>query len=210
MENWIHDVIVVFGYVGLVAILVIEHVFPPIPSEIVLPLAGFLANRGVMSLWGATIAATLGSVIGATILYGLGRWGGRGLVLRYGHIFRIDQDALARAERWFARWGDWVVLGGRIVPLGRSVVSVPAGTMRIPLVRFWLLTALGSAVWNVVLIGAGWLLGENWEVVAALVDRYSMVVLVFGAVTLAVLGCGMFYRSRRQRACLRRERSERA
>lgn len=196
MSDWVLDILVALGYLGLAILLVVENVFPPIPSEAVLPLAGFLASRGYMSLWGAITAATIGSCAGALILYSLGRWGGRMLVLRYGHILRIDASLLARAEGWFARWGDWVVLGARVVPIARSVVSVPAGTMRMPPVRFTVLTAAGSGVWNTMLIGAGWLLGENWERVSYWIERYTNLVVVL---VLAALGMGLYLLARRRR-----------
>lgn len=197
MSDGVQEILTALGYVGLALLIIAETVFPPIPSEAVLPLAGFLASQGYMSLWGAIIAATIGSCAGALILYSLGRWGGRTLVLRYGHILRIDAPSLARAEGWFARWGDWVVLGARVVPIARSVVSVPAGTMRMSPGRFTVLTAAGSAVWNIMLIGAGWLLGENWERVRDWIETYSNLVVV---ITLAALSVGLYLLVQRRRA----------
>jgi membrane protein DedA with SNARE-associated domain len=123
------------GYLGLFLVLIIENLFPPIPSEAVLPLAGFLVGRGEMNFWLAVIVATAGATIGALILYALGRWGGRPIILRYGGILRVDAASLDRAEQWFIRYGDWVVLVARVIPLARSIVSIPAGTMRMPLPR---------------------------------------------------------------------------
>jgi membrane protein DedA with SNARE-associated domain len=162
LENigqWIGGVLGSLGYVGLALLLVLENLFPPIPSEVVLPLAGFFVGRGTFAFWGALLAATVGSTAGALFLYGLGRWGGRALVLRYGGWLRVSEENLDRAEGCFARHGDLVVLGARVVPFARSVVSIPAGTSRMPLLRFTVLTAFGSAVWNTVLIGAGYALG---------------------------------------------------
>jgi membrane protein DedA with SNARE-associated domain len=184
--QWVLDVIGALGYVGLALLLVAENLFPPIPSEVVLPLAGFLVGRGDLSLWGAIFAATLGSVAGALVLYALGRWGGRRLVLRYGKWLRVDEAGLKQAEGWFRRYGDWVVLFARIVPVARSIVSIPAGTMKMPVPRFLLLTTLGSAVWNSVLIGAGVVLGANWQAVSGWMGSYSDVVLIVGAAAVAV------------------------
>lgn len=181
------DVIEALGYVGLALLLVAENLFPPIPSEVVLPLAGFLVGRGDLNLWGAMVAATFGSVVGAVVLYGLGRWGGRRLVLRYGKWLRVDEEALGRAEGWFKRYGDWIVLVARVVPLARSIVSIPAGTARMPLPRFLVLTTIGSAAWNGILIGAGVALGANWQVVENWVGSYSNVVLVAGASAVALV-----------------------
>lgn len=198
MSDWVLDILIALGYIGLVLLLIVENLFPPIPSEVVLPLAGFLASRGYLSLGGAVTAATIGSCAGALLLYLLGRQGGRPLVLRYGHLLRIDARLLARAEGWFARWGDLVVLGARVVPIARSVVSVPAGTMRMRFGRFAVLTAAGSTVWNLALIGGGWLLGENWEMVSRWVEAYSKVVIVLAFVALSG-GIGLFARQRRAR-----------
>ncbi len=179
------DVIYALGYLGLALLLVAENLFPPIPSEVVLPLAGFLVGRGDLSFFGALAAATVGSTAGAFVLYSMGRWGGRRLVLRYGRWLRVDRQRLDRAEGWFKRWGDWVVLFARVVPLARSVVSVPAGTMKMSPLRFALLTVVGSALWNAVLIGAGVILGANWSTVQEWVGSYSNVVLVAAAFAVA-------------------------
>lgn len=183
--QWILDTIYALGYLGLTLLLIAENLFPPIPSEVVLPLAGFLVGRGDLNFFGALVAATFGSTAGALILYAMGRWGGRRLVLRYGRWLRVDKAALDRAESWFKRWGDWVVLGARVVPVARSIVSIPAGTMEMPLVRFLILTTVGSALWNTALIGAGVLLGANWTTVQHWVGSYSNVVLVVAAVGVA-------------------------
>ena len=180
LENigqWIQTVMGSLGYVGLALLLVLENVFPPIPSEVVLPLAGFFVGRGDFTFWGALLAATIGATAGALVLYSLGRWGGRALVLRYGKWLRVSEEDLDRAEGWFARHGDLLVLGARVVPGARSVVSIPAGTSRMPLLRFAVLTTIGSAVWNAVLIGAGVILGANWDRGNGWVGSYSDVVL---------------------------------
>ena len=181
LENigqWIQDVMGSFGYVGLALLLVLENLFPPIPSEVVLPLAGFFVGSGNVTFWGALLASTVGATVGAIVLYGLGRWGGRALVVRYGRWLRVSEEDLNRAEGWFAKHGVLVVLGARVVPGVRSVVSIPAGISRMLPVRFTVLTAFGSGVWNAVLIGAGYLLGANWDRVSGWVGAYSDVVLV--------------------------------
>lgn len=184
---WVLDVIAALGYLGLALLLVAENLFPPIPSEVVLPLAGFLVGRGDLGFWQALLASTSGSVAGALILYALGRYGGRRLVLRYGRFLRVDEDSLDRADGWFRRYGDWVVLFARVVPFARSVVSIPAGTMKMPAIRFTVMTALGSFAWNTLLIGAGVILGANWQQVEAWIGSYSNVVLVVTAVAIAIL-----------------------
>ena len=195
--QWVMDIIAALGYLGLALLLVAENLFPPIPSEVVLPFAGFLVGQGDLNFWGALVAATLGSVLGALILYVLGRWGGRRLILRYGSWLRVDKQGLDRAEGWFRRWGDWVVLFARIVPLARSIVSIPAGTAKMPLARFVALTTIGSALWNALLIGAGALLGANWALIQNWIGAYSNAVLIVATVAVAVFL--FLYQYRRER-----------
>jgi membrane protein DedA with SNARE-associated domain len=150
-----------------------ESVLPPIPSEIVLPLAGSQLPGGHLAFLIAVFAATAGSVIGAWALYALGRFGGRPMLLRLHPLLRINEARLARAEAYFARRGDWLVLVGRLVPGVRALVSVPAGMARMPLGRFTALTAAGSFAWNAGLIEAGKLLAQRWAEVATVVAPAS-------------------------------------
>lgn len=160
----------------LAAVMLVENLFPPIPSEIVLPLAGFAIDRGTMSPVVALGAATSGSVVGAWMLYGVGRWGARPAAYRFRHVVRLPAADLDRADAWFDRHGPSLVFWGRMVPLVRSVVSVPAGMSEMPMGRFTLLTAAGSLLWNAVLIAAGWLLGRSWALVSETVGHASVVV----------------------------------
>ncbi len=125
--SWAADTLSALGVFGLVLLLLLENVFPPIPSELILPLAGFLVGQDQLGAIPAFLGATAGSLLGAYVLYGLGRWGGRPLVLRYGRVLRIDAENLDRAEHWFERYGSSVVFFARMVPGARSIVSVPAG-----------------------------------------------------------------------------------
>jgi membrane protein DedA with SNARE-associated domain len=161
------------GGLGLAAVMAVESVVPPIPSEIVLPLAGSQLAGGDVAFLVAVLAATAGSVVGAWVLYAVGRFGGRPLLLRLQPLLRIDEARLARAEAYFARRGDWLVLAGRLVPGVRALVSVPAGMARMPLGRFTALTAAGSFTWNAGLIEAGKLLAQRWAEVTALVAPAS-------------------------------------
>ena len=193
------DAVTSAGYPGLFAAMVVENLFPPIPSEIVLPLAGAEVSRGDLTFAWTVLAATAGSLSGALLLYAIGRYGGRPLVFRWGRVLRVGPADLDRAERWFERWGDWVVLCARVVPLARSVVSIPAGMARMPLLRFCLLTALGSLVWNLILVGAGYQLGANWEEVTEVVSRYSDVMVAI-SILLLVAAVVWVVRRRRTRA----------
>ena len=169
-----------FGYVGLALVMALEHVFPPIPSELVLPLAGYEVARGSLSLAGAVTASTIGSLIGASVLYVLARRGGRPALLRLRGLLRIDEPALERAERRFRRHGGWIVLLGRLVPGVRSLVSLPPGLLRMPFARYLALTAAGSLAWNTLLITFGKQLGARWAEVAAVLGPASQVVVLAG------------------------------
>lgn len=175
--------------------MVAENLFPPIPSEVILPLAGFLVWRGDLGFVPVLGVSILGSLLGAFILYALGRWGGRELVLRHASLLRVKEAELDRADGWFDRYSGVVVLVGRLVPGVRSVVSIPAGMAEMPVGQFALLTTLGSSVWNALLIGAGWTLGENWERVSYLVDSVSTFAL--GVLLLTAIGLGIWWWRRR-------------
>lgn len=166
------------GYPGLFALVVAENVFPPIPSEVILPFAGYQVSQGALHFAAALLAATAGSVVGALILYELARRGGRPLILRFGRLLRLDADALERSERRFERHGAAIVLGGRLVPGLRSAVSLPAGLTRMPLVKFTALTAIGSLAWNAILIAGGWMLGSQYGRIADVVGPASTAITI--------------------------------
>lgn len=178
---WVQDVIERLGAVGVALLVILENVFPPIPSEIVLPFAGFVAQRGDGSVIVMIAAATAGAVIGALILYAVAALIGperlRQFVVRFGRWFGVKPTDLERAEQWFDRHAVAAVLLGRCVPLIRSVVSVPAGFRRMQLVPFLVLTAIGSTIWNTALIGAGAILGNQWERVEPYMETFQWLVI---------------------------------
>lgn len=195
LTDWATDAISTGGPAVLTFVMFLENVFPPIPSEVVLPLAGDLVEQGELNPVVALAAATLGSVLGAQVLYEAGRHGGRPLVLRYGRVLRMDDTALDRADGWMDRHGTKVVLAARMVPLARSVVSVPAGTTQMPRGPFIAYTAIGSLLWNAALIGAGWALGATWEQASDWVGVLSTV----AAATAVVAGLFLWWRTQRVR-----------
>jgi membrane protein DedA with SNARE-associated domain len=173
------------GYAGLALLMLAETVFPPIPSEAVLPLAGYLVEQGDFRFLTVLITATAGSVLGSVLLYEAARHGGRPFANRFVRIGRLDPQKLDEAERWFARRGPLVVLFGRFVPGVRSLVALPAGLLRMPRWEYLLFTVVGSAVWNAALVGAGWALGTQWERVSDLVGPLSKPLLVLAVLSAA-------------------------
>lgn len=174
------------GGPGAALLVGIDNVFPPMPSELVLPLAGFSASQGTMSLAMALFWTTLGSVTGAILTYWLGAWLGRdrvrALIIRAPLMKASDFD---RTELWFQRHGKKAVFFGRMVPLFRSLISLPAGVERMPIWQFLTLTTLGSLIWNTVFVVSGYLLGANWQ----MVDQYAGIVqnVVIAAVAIAIV-----------------------
>ncbi|MBB6352201.1 DedA family protein [Nonomuraea muscovyensis] len=185
--GWATGLMESLGAPGAGLIVALENVFPPLPSEVILPLAGFTAGKGEMALWEVLVWTTIGALAGALVLYGAGALLGKdrthALAAR---IPLLKPDDLDKAEGWFDRHGRKTVFFGRMVPVFRSVISVPAGLDRMPLATFAVLTALGSLIWNTALVLAGYLLGDKWEVVDTYMGIFTYVVL--GLVALALAG----------------------
>jgi membrane protein DedA with SNARE-associated domain len=182
VNAWVLNLISTLGYPGLGLVMFLENVFPPIPSEIILPLAGSLTLNGEFSLAGITLVGMLGSVAGAWVFYGIGYWFDekrvRFLVQTYGKWFLLSVNDLDRALIWFQRYGSWVVFFGRMIPMVRSLISIPAGLARMHWAKFTLFTALGTACWSFLLALAGQTLGKNWVQVEGYLARYEIVVWI--------------------------------
>lgn len=173
------------GYVGLAVVMAIENAFffLPVPSEVVLPLAGLAVAGRVIepltgapwSYWAAVVAAVLGTTAGSLLLYTVALVGGRPLLERYGRYVLIDARDLDVADRWFARHGDLAVFIARVVPIVRSIISIPAGVARMPLWRFTLFSALGTIPWCMLLVWLGLVLGERWPEVSGLLRPFELV-----------------------------------
>ena len=181
LTDWVVDVIKAIGYLGVALLVATENVFPPIPSEVVLPAAGLASSRGEANLVLMIVAATIGSVLGAWALYlisaAIGDVRLHALVARYGRWIGVKPKDLARAESWFDDHSTTAVLICRCIPLIRSLVSIPAGFRRMNPVSFTIYTAIGSLVWNALLIGAGYKLGDRWELVGEWVGVLQYVVV---------------------------------
>jgi membrane protein DedA with SNARE-associated domain len=200
------------GYAGVAVAVALETIIAPIPSEVILPMAGWKVSQSAADPsivepltrlpWNiplAVLLATLGSLVGAVVGYYIGAWGGRPLLDRYGSYVGIGASDLDRADRWFERWGNAAVFFGRMVPLVRTFVSYPAGISRMPMGRFLLFSALGSLPWNAALIAAGYVVGENYPQIEAALKPFEYVIyaVVFA---LAVLLIGRWWWSRRRRS----------
>lgn len=177
----------ILGAPGVGIAVALENLFPPIPSEVILPAAGFAAHSGKIGLIEAIIYATIGSVVGALALYGIGRSLGRerfdALAARIPFVNREDLD---RTHAWMHRFGNIAVLIGRLVPIIRSLVSIPAGIERMPVVQFTLLTTIGAGVWNTLLVGVGYYLGSRWTEVEVWIERYQLLVIIIAVILIAV------------------------
>ena len=182
VAGWATDLMERLGAPGAGLAVALENLFPPLPSEVILPLAGFAASRGDLGLVSAIVFTTLGSIVGALALYGVGAGLGRDrtrAVAQKLPLLKIED--VDKAEAWFDRHGSKAVLIGRLVPVVRSLISVPAGVERMPVALFLLLTGLGSLIWNSLLIVAGYQLGERWHVVESSVGVFQWVVIAAAA-----------------------------
>lgn len=198
--DWVISLTETLGAPGVGIAILLENLFPPIPSEIVLPLAGFTSSLGTLNVYAAFVWATIGSVSGAFLLYWLGAAVGADRLRRIAdRMWLVDPGDVDKALDWFNRFGQWSVLFGRLIPGVRSLISIPAGVARMSLLKFGLLTLFGSAVWNALLIGAGVWLGESWDVVSTVVERYSTVAYVIIILAVVALVGYLVLRARRRR-----------
>ena len=178
IAGWAVRVMDTLGGPGAALIVGLENVFPPIPSEVILPLAGFTAAQGTFTLAGAIFWTTLGSVLGALLAYGLGYWlGARRVRALFGRVPLIQVEDFDKAERWFSRHGNASVFFGRMVPVVRSLISIPAGVERMNLLLFLLLTTAGSLIWNSIFVVGGYLLGGQWHRIEAVAGWFSNAVV---------------------------------
>lgn len=185
MQNWITDFMGQFGYISVFLLITLENIFPPIPSEVILTFGGFMTTNTEMTIPGVIGIATLGSVLGAIILYGIGRLLDlerlEKIINRWGHILRVKVSDIQKADSWFKRYGYWTVFFCRMVPLIRSLISIPAGMAKMKMGLFLLFTIVGTLIWNTLLVTTGAFLGESWTDILKYMDLYSNI-------TYAVLG----------------------
>lgn len=163
-------------YAGVALLMAIESACIPLPSEVVLPFSGYLVYKGTLNLWLVAVAGAAGCVIGSWVAYGVGAWGGRPLVERYGKYLLISKHDLDMADRWFRRHGEITIFVGRLLPVVRTFIAFPAGVSRMPLWRFTLYTFLGSLIWCWVLAWIGLRLGEHWNTLGAYFHRFDTLI----------------------------------
>lgn len=200
MTTWLTGLIEQFGYFAVVFLITVENIFPPIPSEVVLTLGGFLATKTSLTLIGVILASTLGSIIGAIILFSISR----NLTLarleklldtKLFKLLGFKKDDAQKAINWFDKYGVGAIFYGRCIPVVRSLVSIPAGIAHVGWAKFLTLTTLGSLIWNTVLVGLGFYTGKNWHVVVKIFDDYTLVIIVIILIALIYFGY-KWYKSR--------------
>ncbi|MFA6073733.1 MAG: DedA family protein [Candidatus Woesearchaeota archaeon] len=171
-------IISTLGYFGIVVLMAMESMIVPIPSELVLPFAGFLAAQGSMNFWLVLLFSVIGTVIGSFISYYIGYYGGNKIILKYGKYFLLDEEDLIKTEEWFRKKGEWTIFVSRFIPVVRHIISIPAGIGKMNKWRFGIYTALGGAMWNAILIYAGYWLGKNWAIVRQKTELVSIIVVI--------------------------------
>ncbi|MEM1484242.1 DedA family protein [Oscillospiraceae bacterium PP1C4] len=200
MQNWIVEIMNQFGYIGILFLIAVENIFPPIPSEVILTFGGFMTTYSNMNVWGVIAVATVGSVLGAIILYGVGRllsperlecW----LNGKIGRMLHFKAGDVTKACLWFEKRGKSTVFFCRCIPIVRSLISIPAGMARMGMWLFLLLTTAGSLVWNIILVYLGVVAGASWELIVGYMDTYSIITLgVLCAAALVV--AAVFFKKR--------------
>lgn len=202
MQQFILHIIEQFGYLGVFFLILLENVFPPIPSEVILLFSGFFSTYTNLSVLYMIVTSTLGSFLGAIILYYIGKIFNKERLKkivngRLGKILFLKEKDIDKADEWFDNKGNKSVFFCRFVPIVRSLISIPAGMSEMPMGKFIIYTICGSMIWNTVLICLGYKLGDNWEYVLTILDKYQMVaivilVIIFGYVIIK------FYRKKRK------------
>ena len=196
MQNWIITIMNRFGYLGVAGLIGLENIFPPIPSEVILTFGGFMTTCTDLTFTGVVVSSTIGSLIGAILLYGIG-W-----ILSYdklcrilsgktGKILHLYPEDIDKAVSWFDKKGNYTVFFCRFIPIVRSLISIPAGCAKMKMLPFLLLTTAGSFIWNTVLVYLGALAGKSWSKIAGYMDTYSTIVLII--LIIAVLSALYFF-----------------
>jgi membrane protein DedA with SNARE-associated domain len=198
-SDWVQHIVAAGGYPVVFLLIMLESTLVPIPSELVMPFAGFMAWKGEFSLPVILVINSVGAMVGSGICYWIGVVGGRPFLVKYGKYFLVRQHDIARTEAFFAKHGKRTILIGRFLPVIRHVISVPAGIARMPLPGFFLQTFLGATIWGGVLILLGYYVGANWEVFSSTLKRVDHIIAAILVLALVALGIRFVVRRRRER-----------
>lgn len=198
MQEWITTLMNQFGYAGILFLIAFENIFPPIPSEVILTFGGFMTTYTQMTVWGVIIWSTIGSLLGGMILYGIGRWLDQEKMFKIvegpiGKILRLNKQDIEKSEKWFQTKGKMTVFICRFIPILRSLISIPAGMVKMPIHLFLILTTLGTAIWNTILVYVGSLMGEHWIDVVSFIKKYSLICVGIFIIVIAIY---IFYKNR--------------
>ena len=202
MQDLIIEIMNNFGYIGVFLLITIENVFPPIPSEVILLFGGFMTTYTSMNVIGVIVASTLGSVLGAIILYYIGKILNKErlkkiITSKPGKLLRLKPEDIDKADEWFDTKGNKTVFFCRFIPIVRSLISIPAGMSEMPMKKFLIYTTLGSLIWNAALTIAGSIVGENWTSILKIMDNYSHIIVILLAI-IFVIAIIIFYSKRRK------------
>ncbi len=202
MQEMIIEIMNNFGYLGVFLLIAIENVFPPIPSEVILLFGGFMTTFSDMNIVGVIIASTLGSILGAIILYYIGKILNKErlkkiITSKPGKILRLKPEDIDKADNWFDTKGNKTVFFCRFVPIIRSLISIPAGMSEMPMKKFLIYTTAGSLIWNAALTIAGSIVGENWTSIVDIMDQYSHIILVL-LIIIFIVAVAVFYKKRKK------------
>lgn len=177
MQDWFFTVMNEFGYLGIMFLIALENIFPPIPSEVVLTFGGFFTTVSSLHIVGVILSSTAGSVLGAIVLYLIGMLLNiqrlEKIVEKWGYILRLKKEDIHKADEWFDKYGYWTIFFCRFIPIVRSLISIPAGMSQMNVTLFLLFTTLGTLIWNTVLVLLGAYVGESWEDIVRYLDIYS-------------------------------------
>ncbi|MEI3612572.1 DedA family protein [Pseudogracilibacillus sp. SO30301A] len=200
MQEFVTKIMEQFGYIGVFILMALENLFPPIPSEVILLFGGFLTTYTKLTLFGVIITASTGSIIGAIILYGIGKILNitrmEKIVDRWGHVLRLKKEDLHKANKWFEKYGYWTVLFCRMIPIVRSLISIPAGMAGMKFWVFLLFTMIGTGIWNTVLVITGALLGRSWTDILQFLAVYSSVAYILIAIAFLLMFVFFFRRDK--------------
>lgn len=193
MTNIVFDLINQFGYLAVGLLIAIENVFPPVPSEVILSFAGFATHHSQMNIPLVVVASTIGAVLGAIVLYGIGRIISQErleklLDTKAFRMLGFKKDDVQKAINWFDKYGTGAIFYGRCIPVVRSLISIPAGTAKVKMSKFLIYTTLGSLIWNTILVSLGAYMGKNWQVIVTIFEDYSLVIIVLILIAIIYFG----------------------